>query len=276
MAAGTEGDIDWGEGCDTELGRVKIPIANAAPCVEPWDDAEDNGGATTQGVTADEILVVNYKGQPDPLQQALVEDAGANTDPDRQQPGRRGLHRPLRRRLRDLRPHGRGSRSSRPAGCPMTPPPRRPTRCERSSSSRSRWSAAPTTPRGTRRSPPPGIVCVACGDRRERREGRRRAPPTCGRPAWHPEQADIHLAEMVGKQLVGKPAEFAGDEAMHDRGAGVRLDPGRDRDRRVQGAQRRLRGAARRASTTGRSRPASPTCSTLRKAPTSRPRPSPA
>jgi hypothetical protein len=26
-----------------------------------------------------------------------------------------------------------------------------------------------------------------------------------------PEQADAHLAEMVGKQLVGKPAEFAGD-----------------------------------------------------------------
>ncbi len=55
---------------------------DAAPCVEPWDEAEDNGGATPQGVTADEILVVLYKGQPDPLQQALVEDAGANTDPD--------------------------------------------------------------------------------------------------------------------------------------------------------------------------------------------------
>ena len=32
-------------------------------------------------MTADEILVVLYKGQPDPLQQAFVEDAGANTDP---------------------------------------------------------------------------------------------------------------------------------------------------------------------------------------------------
>ena len=89
VAAGTEGDIEWGEGCDTELGRVKIPISNAAPCVEPWDETEDNGGATAQGVTADEILVVLYKGQPDPLQQALVEDAGANTDPDAQQPGPR-------------------------------------------------------------------------------------------------------------------------------------------------------------------------------------------
>ena len=31
----------------------------------------------------------------------------------------------------------------------------------------------------------------------------------------NPQQADAHLVEMVGKQLVGKPAEFAGDEAMH-------------------------------------------------------------
>ena len=82
VAEGTEGDIEWGEGCDTELGLVEVPISNAAPCVEPWDETEDNGGATSQGVTADEILVVNYMGQPDPLQQALVEDAGANTDPE--------------------------------------------------------------------------------------------------------------------------------------------------------------------------------------------------
>ena len=30
----------------------------------------------------------------------------------------------------------------------------------------------------------------------------------------NPQQADAHLVEMVGKQLVGKPAEFAGDEAL--------------------------------------------------------------
>src|SRR5436190_191593 len=38
VEAGTEGDIDWGEQCDTELGLVKVPISNAAPCVEPWDE----------------------------------------------------------------------------------------------------------------------------------------------------------------------------------------------------------------------------------------------
>jgi hypothetical protein len=32
-------------------------------------------------VTKDEILIALYKGQPDPLQQAIVEGAGADTDP---------------------------------------------------------------------------------------------------------------------------------------------------------------------------------------------------
>ena len=48
-AQGKEGDIKWGDGCNTETGRVKIPISNAPPCVEPWDTSKDNGGATVAG-----------------------------------------------------------------------------------------------------------------------------------------------------------------------------------------------------------------------------------
>ena len=79
--AGNVDDYDWPETCDTEIGRVEIPIRNAYPCVAPWEGS-DNGGATSPGVTADEIIVAVYKGQPDPLQQLLVEDAGADTDPN--------------------------------------------------------------------------------------------------------------------------------------------------------------------------------------------------
>ena len=78
-ADGIEG-IDWGAGCDPDTGRVAVPLRNAAPCVEPWDDP-DNGGATSPGVTADAIKVVVYQGEPDPLQQAIVDEAGADTDP---------------------------------------------------------------------------------------------------------------------------------------------------------------------------------------------------
>ena len=77
-----------------------------------------------------------------------------------------------------------------------------------------------------------------------------------------PEQADAHLVEMVGKQLVGKPAEFAGDEAMQTEERVFGWIQAETETGEYTDAQRRLRGGARRASTTARSRPGSPTCST--------------
>jgi hypothetical protein len=44
--------------CDPETGRIKFPSLAAAPCVKPWKDGADNGGATAQGVTKDTIKVV--------------------------------------------------------------------------------------------------------------------------------------------------------------------------------------------------------------------------
>jgi len=75
-------NIDFGPNCDPTTGRVKIPTVYAAPCVEPFTG--DNGGATSPGVTADEISVVVYIADPklDPLQAAFFRGAGANTDPD--------------------------------------------------------------------------------------------------------------------------------------------------------------------------------------------------
>ena len=37
-------DIDWGDGCDTDRGRIAIPVNNAAPCVEPWDGRRQRRG----------------------------------------------------------------------------------------------------------------------------------------------------------------------------------------------------------------------------------------
>lgn len=58
--AGTVDDLDWGERCDPATGRVKVPTVYAAPCVPAFDG--DNGGATTSGVTAEEVTVVRYVG----------------------------------------------------------------------------------------------------------------------------------------------------------------------------------------------------------------------
>jgi hypothetical protein len=74
-------EVDFGPRCDTELGRVAVPTIYAAPCVEPFEG--DNGGATSPGVTEDEILVVRYTPDPavDPIGSALVAATGVDTDP---------------------------------------------------------------------------------------------------------------------------------------------------------------------------------------------------
>lgn len=73
--------IDWGPNCDTKVGKVKIPLTLASPCVKPFTG--NNGGATAQGVTDDSIKVVVYIGDPakNPLQAAQVSGAGADTSP---------------------------------------------------------------------------------------------------------------------------------------------------------------------------------------------------
>src|SRR6185503_332331 len=43
-------DVTFGEGCDTETGRIKMPYFFRAEC---YADAADNGGATADGVTGD-------------------------------------------------------------------------------------------------------------------------------------------------------------------------------------------------------------------------------
>ena len=213
VAAGTEGDIEWGEGCDTELGLLKVPVSNAAPCVEPWDETEDNGGATAQGVTADEILVVNYQAEPDPLQQALVEDAGANTDPTLTNE----VEVNYIKLFTDVyETYGRTVRveTIEASGGPDDATAAQADALRAIELKPFAVVGAPTTDAWAQEIADAGIVCLACGTA----EGAEKVADNA--PYWwptgmNPTQADAHLVEMVGKQFVGKPAEFAGDEAMH-------------------------------------------------------------
>lgn len=52
--------IDWGARCDTSVGRIAVIDYFAPFCMAPFSG--DNGGATAQGVTADEITIVHYMG----------------------------------------------------------------------------------------------------------------------------------------------------------------------------------------------------------------------
>ncbi len=80
---GIEGDIDWGERCDTETGRLAIPDFFAPECYAPWDGG-DNGGATATGVTEDTIKVVFYLSlENDPIINYIT-DAIAGDDTNEQ------------------------------------------------------------------------------------------------------------------------------------------------------------------------------------------------
>jgi ABC-type branched-subunit amino acid transport system substrate-binding protein len=77
-----ETGIDWGPNCDTETGKIMLVSTYAPPCVEPFEG--DNGGATSPGVTADTVKVVEYITDPtlDPLTAATVSGAGADVNPE--------------------------------------------------------------------------------------------------------------------------------------------------------------------------------------------------
>jgi hypothetical protein len=75
-------DVDFGPDCDTTTNRIKLPTIYAPPCVEPFTG--DNGGATSMGVTEDEILVVRYEVDPalDPVGASLIQATGAEVNPE--------------------------------------------------------------------------------------------------------------------------------------------------------------------------------------------------
>ena len=82
-AAGIEGTIDWTDRCDTKVGRYAYPSPYAMPCIAPFKG--DNGGATAKGVTGDAIKIVVYQAQEnDPIIQFIAGQV-KNNDTNAQQ-----------------------------------------------------------------------------------------------------------------------------------------------------------------------------------------------
>jgi hypothetical protein len=72
-AQGKEGSITWVDDCDPATGRLRMPSVYAPPCLPTFTG--DNGGATTPGVTGDEITIVNYVASPNGDLNALFASA---------------------------------------------------------------------------------------------------------------------------------------------------------------------------------------------------------
>jgi hypothetical protein len=75
--------IDWGKRCDIAKGLLAVPDYFAQPCFAPFTG--DNGGATSPGVTKDEITIVFYVGQAtDPIIAYITDAVRVNdTNADR-------------------------------------------------------------------------------------------------------------------------------------------------------------------------------------------------
>ncbi len=81
-ARGEVGDIDWGERCDTETGRLRLPLSPPPSCFAPFRG--DNGGATSTGVTAESIRVVVYTPQAnDPVLSFIYAQIGNDDTPQK-------------------------------------------------------------------------------------------------------------------------------------------------------------------------------------------------
>lgn len=74
--APTQGSGELVANCDPATGRIKVPSHYAPPCVHAFDG--DNGGATYQGVTADTIKLAVMLVEGDAASEAVLSAAGAN------------------------------------------------------------------------------------------------------------------------------------------------------------------------------------------------------
>ena len=79
-AEGKVGSINWGSRCNVPTGTLKYPSFFAAACYAPF--TANNGGTTTQGVTASTIKVVYYVPQAnDPILnyiESAIKDTATN------------------------------------------------------------------------------------------------------------------------------------------------------------------------------------------------------
>jgi hypothetical protein len=80
------------DGCDAERKRMDYATVGGGPlCVNPWSDGDDNGGATSRGVTATSVKVVVLT--PTPEQEA-AQTARGGALPRNQATGGRGTSTP--------------------------------------------------------------------------------------------------------------------------------------------------------------------------------------
>jgi hypothetical protein len=210
--------VDFGPTCDPKTGRVAIPLIGAPQCVQPWDASKSNGGATYTGVTANSIKVAVYVGQNDPLQQAIVANAGASVKPDDYYKtdvgyleGFAKYYQLYGRKLDIVRVNATGGPADHAAAIADA------VKITKQIKPFAVIGGPAQAPEFWRAIVKAHILCVGeCASGADVPDAIADAPylwPS----AIAAEQDDDLFAEMVGTQLAGKDALYAGDASMHSK-----------------------------------------------------------
>src|SRR5690606_9909416 len=208
-AAGTLDDYDWPEYCDPETGLVAMPNQFAPDC---FANVEDNGGATYPGVTEDEIKVVVYLTPDDDAVYNFI-TAPINNDDTLDE------YRETFQTYTDMfneiyQTYGRkvvleflvGSGFSSDEVAARADA----VKAMEEMGAFAVWGGPTLSSAWTEEIKARGGVCIGC-------PGLRDAEPSVFGITPSAAQTRQMWTEYVGKKLAGKPAQFAGDESMHDK-----------------------------------------------------------
>jgi hypothetical protein len=215
-AAGTTGDIDWGDRCDTERGVLAYPTTGPVECFAPFTG--DNGGATAPGVTGDTVTVVLYQAQEhDPILDYITGAIGASD-------GNADLAKTIRDWLAIyetyFETYGRkvdlvvytatgvaNDDVAARADATQIAEQYEPFAVIGGPILSSAFGDALVSRK---------VLCVDCMPDQRNDYAEAHAPYLA---SWHigPDEADLHVAEYIAEQLAGRKAEHAGDRALRGR-----------------------------------------------------------
>lgn len=206
-------EIDFGERCDPDTGRVRIPSFFAPQCFAPFDG--DNGGSTAPGVSADTIRIVYWQAQENDPVLAYITDAIQNDDTNAQ----------VEETLRALLPmyetyyetYGRSVEFIFFEGTGVITDPVS-ARADAVTIAEELdpfmvWSGPALTNAFAEELAARGIPCLGCGPG-QLQAFYQEAAPLIHAITMGPQQVNLLVAEYVGKRLAGRPASHAGDEAL--------------------------------------------------------------
>lgn len=211
VAAGTAQQQSWGN-CDPDIGRIRYPTIYAPPCVPAADG--DNGGATSQGVTADTIKVVYYQPPPNDISasvQGLLDPSEVVIASVKKYVELfEGVFETYGRHVEIIPLQGSGVGTDDTAARADAVKVASEIKAFASIGGPGQTNAYADELAARH------VLCLGCGLSVPDSTFQKDAPYMWGTLAT-PEQFLQNLGDLIQKDLVGKPARYAGDPTMRDR-----------------------------------------------------------